>query len=160
MRTHAAMLTAIFWLTVWLSACGGGYGGGGGGSTPAAAPTISPVAAQNSAQIVSLASATPNAVVYYTVDSSTPTTASQIYQAPFLVASNLTVKAMAAAGGYSNSAVTSHAFTPNIPSGTLVWSDEFTNTSGTVLPPNPTTWTSDTGNSGFGNNELETYCAW
>src|ERR1700690_3164322 len=106
MRTHTAMLTAIFLLTVWLSACGGGSGyggggGGGGGSTPAAAPTISPVAAQGNAQIVSLASATPNAVVYYTVDGSTPTTASQRYQAPFLVASNLNVKAIATAAGYS-----------------------------------------------------------
>src|SRR5579863_7780629 len=102
MRLKTALLTAIFLLSVWLSACGGGsgYGGGGGGSTPAAAPTISPVAAQNNAQIMSLASATNSAIIYYTVDGSTPTTASQIYQAPFLVASNLTVSAMAAAAGY------------------------------------------------------------
>src|SRR5450432_1311617 len=162
MRTHTAMLTAIFLLTVWLSACGGGsgYGGGGGGSTPAAAPTISPVAAQGNAQIVSLASATGNAIIYYTVDGNTPTTASQIYQAPFLVASNLTVKAIATAAGYSTSTVTSHAFSPNLPSNTLVWSDEFTNSTGSIAPPDPTTWTYDTGNSGFGNNELETYCAW
>jgi beta-glucanase (GH16 family) len=169
MKPKAATLTAIFLLNVLLIGCGssgygggngGGGGGGGGGSTPAAAPTISPVAAQNNAQIVSLASATPNAIIYYTVDGSTPTTASQVYEAPFLVASNLTVKTIATASGYSASTVTSHAFTLNIPSGILVWSDEFANNTATILPPDPTVWTYDTGGGGFGNNELETYCAW
>ena len=168
MKPQAASLTAIFLLNILLIGCGssgyggggGNGGGGGGGSTPAAAPTISPVAAQNNAQIVSLASATPNAIIYYTVDGSTPTTASQIYEAPFLVASNLTVKAIATASGYSASTVTSHAFTLNIPSGMLVWSDEFTNTTGSNTQPDPSIWTYDTGNSGFGNAELETYCAW
>jgi beta-glucanase (GH16 family) len=129
-------------------------------ATPAAAPTVSTAAAQNGAVIVSLASTTPSSAVHYTVDGSTPTTASQQYEAPFLVASNITVNAMATAAGHLASTVTSQSFTPNIPSGTLVWSDEFTNTTATVLPPDPNTWTYDTGNSGFGNAELETYCAW
>ena len=83
-----------------------------------------------------------------------------MYEAPFLVAANLTVKAIATAAGFSTSTVTSQGFTPNIPSGTLVWSDEFNGNTGTNPQPDPTVWTYETGNSGFGNNELETYCAW
>jgi beta-glucanase (GH16 family) len=41
-----------------------------------------------------------------------------------------------------------------------VWSDEFANNTGVPAEPDPTIWTYDTGNSGFGNNELETYCSW
>ncbi|HTQ56936.1 MAG TPA: family 16 glycosylhydrolase [Bryobacteraceae bacterium] len=37
----------------------------------------------------------------------------------------------------------------------LVWSDEFNGAAGT--PPDPTKWTYDLGNNGWGNNELETY---
>jgi beta-glucanase (GH16 family) len=170
MKLKAAPLTAIFLLSVLLIACGGGSsygggggnggGGGGGGSTPAAAPVVSNAAAQNSAVIASLSSSTTGAIIYYTVDGSTPTTASQIYEAPFLVAANLTVKAIATAAGYTTSSVTSHAFALSIPSGTLVWSDEFTNNTGSGIQPDPSIWTYDTGNSGFGNAELETYCAW
>jgi beta-glucanase (GH16 family) len=126
------------------------------------APTISASTqngAQNGAVIVSLSDTTPSAIVYYTVDGTTPTASSQQYQAPFLVASNLAVKATAIAAGNS-STVASQTFSANIPSGTLVWSDEFANTTGAPAQPDPTVWTYDTGNSGFGNNELETYCAW
>jgi beta-glucanase (GH16 family) len=170
MKLKAAPLTTIFLLNVLLIACGGGSsygggggnggGGGGGGSPPAAAPVVSTAAAQNSAVIASLSSSTTGAIIYYTVDGSTPTTASQIYEAPFLVAANLTVKAIATAAGYTTSSVTSHAFALSIPSGTLVWSDEFTNNTGSGIQPDPSIWTYDTGNSGFGNAELETYCAW
>jgi beta-glucanase (GH16 family) len=42
--------------------------------------------------------------------------------------------------------------------GKLLWSDEFSNTNG---QPDPKFWTYDAGgHGGFGNNELETYCAW
>ena len=41
-----------------------------------------------------------------------------------------------------------------------MWSDEFSNSSSTPAQPNPAVWTYDTGNSGFGNSELENYCAW
>ncbi|HEX5235454.1 MAG TPA: glycoside hydrolase family 16 protein [Silvibacterium sp.] len=42
---------------------------------------------------------------------------------------------------------------------TLVWSDEF---NGATAPgaPNPQNWTYDTGAGGWGNSELETYCAY
>ena len=151
-----------------MSACGGnasgsssgsGSSGGGGGAT-AATPTISTTAAQNNALVMTLADSTSGATIYYTLDGSTPTTASQIYEAPVLISSNITVNALAAATGYSNSAVATQSFTPNIASGTLVWSDEFTNSGSSNAQPNPLVWGYDTGGGGWGNNELETYCAW
>jgi beta-glucanase (GH16 family) len=164
MRAGAKMLAAIVLSGVLLCGCGGGSGSGGNTIPPetqAAAPTVTTTNAQNGAVVVSLATTTNGATIYYTIDGTTPTYNSQIYQAPFLVASNLTVKALAAdPPGYLNSNVVSQSFTPNIPSGTLVWSDEFTNSTGSNAQPNPLVWTYDTGNSGFGNQELENYCAW
>ena len=163
MRAKIATLTAIVVISAAMCGCGGaGKGATFGGGNPIAAPTITTATggqtgAQGGAVIVTLAATT--GTIYYTVDGSTPTTSSQPYEAPFLVASNLTVNAIAVSAG-ERSTVTSQTFSPNIQSGTLVWSDEFTNTTGTPAQPNPAIWTYDTGNSGFGNNELENYCAW
>ena len=163
MRISAAMPAAAFLSCALL--CGfGGCGGSGGNTTStqtqAAAPAISTTVAQNGAVIVSLASTTSGATIYYSVDGSAPGTSSLQYFAPFLVASNLTVKAIATAPGESASSIASQSFAPNIASGTLVWTDEFSNSSGANAQPNPLVWTYDTGNSGFGNQELENYCAW
>jgi len=155
------MFVALAAAGLLMCACGGG---GTGDKTPpeqpAATPTVSTAPAQNGAVLVTLADATAGTTIYYTLDGSAPTNVSQIYEAPFLVASGLTVKAMAAAPGTLNSQVASQAFNLSIPSGTLVWSDEFTNSGSTPAEPNPAVWTYDTGNSGFGNHELENYCAW
>jgi len=160
MKLRSTVLMGILLSIALLSGCGGASASSIGTPTPTtAAPTVSTTPAQSTAVIVSLASATSGAIIYYTVDGSAPTTASQQYQAPFLVASNLTIKAIAVASGI-NSTVTSQSFSPNVASGTLVWSDEFANTTGTPAQPDPHTWTYDTGNSGFGNHELENYCAW
>jgi beta-glucanase (GH16 family) len=152
-------------LAVSLAACGGG--GSVSAAPPpaptvatAATPTITTQSAQNTAVIVKLASTDAGATLYYTTDGTTPTTTSQVYEAPFLVASSTTVKAMAAVSGLAQSAVQSSALTVTAPSGTLVWADEFTNTTGAPIAPDPATWGYDTGNSGFGNSELENYCAW
>lgn len=146
---------------VLLAGCGSGGGSTTGTTaTQAAAPTVATTAAQNGAVIASLNTTTAGATIYYTVDGSAPTTSSPIYEAPFLVASNLTLNAMAAAPGDTNSTVTSQTFAPNIPSDTLVWSDEFSNTTGANAQPNPLTWTYDTGAGGWGNDELENYCGW
>jgi len=158
----AAMLAAAALTGELLCACGGGGAANIGTSPPpqpAAAPTVATAAALNGAVVVSLASSTPGATIYYTVDGSTPTSSSQIYQAPFLLASNLTVKAIAQSSAGASS-VASQAFNLNIPSGALVWSDEFANATGSNAQPNQQVWTYETGNSGFGNSELETYCAW
>jgi beta-glucanase (GH16 family) len=40
----------------------------------------------------------------------------------------------------------------------LIWSDEFNGPA--QSQPDPANWTYDTGNNGWGNQELETYCAW
>ena len=102
--------------------CGGGSSpsgdGGNNNTAPAATPTIATSAAQNGAVIVSLADTTSGATIYYTTDGSTPATTSQIYEAPFLVASNLTVKAIATASGDTASTAASQSFSPNIASGT------------------------------------------
>jgi beta-glucanase (GH16 family) len=122
------------------------------------APAIATASAQNGAEIVSLASAVSGATIYYTVDGSTPTASSQIYHAPFLVASKLTVKAITTAAGGAASPVAHKKFAPKIPSGTLVWSDEFTNSTGSIAQPDPKIWTYDTRTNG--NQELEVNCAW
>lgn len=155
----------VLGLVVFVAGCGGGGGGSAGGTTPtppatpqAAAPAVATSAQQNGAAIVSLTSATAGAAIYYTVDGTAPTAASTKYEGPFLVAANVTVKAIATAAGTTTSAVTSQDFAPNIAAGTLVWADEFDNASGAPVAPNAVIWGYDTGNSGFGNHELETYC--
>jgi beta-glucanase (GH16 family) len=165
------VLTAIIVASALLCGCGAPgngtatTGGGGGGTTApaAAAPTITTSTgngAQNGAVIVTLATTTPSATIHYTLDGSTPSAGSQIYAGPLLVAASLTINAIAIASGDANSTVASRAFTPAIPSGTLVWSDEFANSTTTNAPPNAATWTYDIGTNCCGNNELETYCAW
>jgi beta-glucanase (GH16 family) len=71
----------------------------------------------------------------------------------------MTLKAIAAASGYTNSMVATQSFTPNIASGTLVWSDEFSNAGTSNALPDAKNWTYDTGFQCCGNNEQEIYCA-
>jgi beta-glucanase (GH16 family) len=66
----------------------------------------------------------------------------------------LTLAVCIGCGGSGSSAPT----TPPVQKETLLWSDEFTASAQSA--PNPTNWTFDTGSSGFGNHELETYCAY
>ena len=146
---------------VFLS-CGGGAGGGSGppGPNPAAAPVFSPTAAQNGAVVLSIISPTTGATVHYTIDGSTPTTSSPIYQTPMLISSNLTLNAIATAPGLPSSSVATWTPSATVTPGALVWSDEFNNTTGANAQPNPAVWTYDTGGGGWGNSELEVYCGW
>jgi beta-glucanase (GH16 family) len=159
------MLTVLFLSAATVCACGGGNGSGTTTTTPsaqqAAKPSITTAPAQNGAVIVTLADSTNGAKIYYTLDGSAPTETSQVYQAPFLVASSLTVNAMASnPPAYADSAAATQEFSPNITSGTVVWSDEFTASGNGNNEPNANVWTYDVGTNCCGNNELETYCAW
>jgi beta-glucanase (GH16 family) len=124
-----------------------------------AAPTVTTSAALNGAQIIALVDSTPGASIYYTLDGSTPTSSSTLYVAPFLLTSNVMLKAIASSSG-SVSQVASQSFSPNIAPGTLVWSDEFSNSAGANAAPNASVWSYATGAGGWGNQELETYCSW
>lgn len=160
MKSSRTMAAACILSGILLCCCGGGNASETPAPGPtAAAPTITTSPAQNGAVVVALAAATPGATIFYTLDGSVPTTSSARYFAPFLIASNVTVKAIATASADTPSSVTSQTFALNIPSGTLVWSDEFTSTVA-AAQPNPQVWTYETGNNGFGNKELENYCAW
>ena len=136
---------------------------GGGNPSPSnaalAAPVFSTTAAQNGAVILAI-SAGSGAEVHYTIDGSPPTASSPVYQAPMLISTNLTIHAIATAPGAASSSVATWTPAATVAPGALVWSDEFTNATGANAQPNPAVWTYDTGASGWGNQELEDYCAW
>lgn len=56
---------------------------------------------------ITITCSTPGAAIYYTLDGSNPTTSSSKYTAPFKLTKTITVKAIAAASGYTNSATAS-----------------------------------------------------
>lgn len=68
-----------------------------------------------------IANGMANAAIYYTTDGTTPTFASTPYTGPLTLASSETVKAIAIAAGYRNSAVASavYAFEPTPPAPTF-----------------------------------------
>jgi len=75
------------------------------------APVISPAAGTYfGAQTVSIADATPNAVIYYTVNGKTPNSSSTLYSGPFAIASNSTIQAVATASGFSSSSPASSTY--------------------------------------------------
>lgn len=113
--------------------------------TPAATPTFSPPAGSYaSAQTVSISSATGGATIFYTTDGSTPTTASTVYSGPIAVNASQTVKAIATASGFIQSAVGSAVYTitpltalwPDpLPAGTVGTAYSFTLTATGGVPP-------------------------
>jgi trimeric autotransporter adhesin len=90
---------------------------------PAATPTFSLAAGTYlSAQTVTIADATSGATVYYTVNGTTPTTASTKYTAPIVVSATETLKAIAIATGFSLSIVASASYTITPPAATPTFS--------------------------------------
>lgn len=82
------------------------------GALPAVTPSFSIAAGSYStAQTVAINDATPGAIIYYTLDGSTPTTNSMTYSGAINISSTQTLKAIAVANGYSTSAVASSVYT-------------------------------------------------
>lgn len=80
-------------------------------NAPPNAPTFSPAGGTYAAtQTVTLAADTPNAVIHYTTDGSTPMASSPVYSGPIAVTSATTITAMATAPGFISSDVSSAAY--------------------------------------------------
>jgi hypothetical protein len=95
-------------------------GGSGTQVSQTPTPAISPAAGTYSSSVsVTLTDSVPGATIYYTTDGSTPTTSSAVYNGAIAVSSSKTVKAIAAATGYTNSATASAAYTISTVSGTV-----------------------------------------
>ena len=83
---------------------------------PAVTPVFSPAAGTfTSAQSVTITDTITGAAIYYTTNGTTPTASSTLYTGVIAVPATETIKAIAAATGYSVSAVASATFTINLP---------------------------------------------
>jgi hypothetical protein len=77
-----------------------------------AEPSISPAVGNYSGSVtVNISDSSPGAKIYYTVSGATPTTSSTVYTGPFQLTKTATVKAIAIATGYSQSAVSEAVYT-------------------------------------------------
>ena len=91
-----------------------------GPALQAATPTFSPAGGTfSAAQSVILSDATPGASVFYTTDGSTPSSSSILYTSAIVISSSstITIRAMATAAGFLNSAVTSAVYVIQGPPG-------------------------------------------
>lgn len=112
---------------IGLDSCGHGSSstdsGGTTGTTAAATPNFAPAAGSyTGAQSVTISDVTPGATIYYTTDGTTPTAASSVYSGPVSVAMTETLKAVAAAPGYSDSNVGSASYTITLSAATPTFS--------------------------------------
>jgi hypothetical protein len=84
-----------------------------------ATPTFSPLAGTfTGSQMIVLSDATPGAIIYYTLDGSTPTTSSQQYGGAIAVTETTTINAMAKAAEYNDSPVATALYTIILPAAT------------------------------------------
>ncbi|HEV2330952.1 MAG TPA: chitobiase/beta-hexosaminidase C-terminal domain-containing protein, partial [Verrucomicrobiae bacterium] len=75
-----------------------------------ATPVFSPAGPITNGTSISISCATPGATIYYTLDGTTPTTASPMYTGPFSINAGTTVEAFALETNYANSGVQSTNF--------------------------------------------------
>ena len=119
MAPAGKLSAAILFISALFAGCNGGGTSGSSNPPPtAASPTFSPAPGTfTAAQSVALTDATAGASIYYTVDGTTPTSASTLYSSatPIAISSTSTIKAIAIAAGYTNSAVASGTYTINLP---------------------------------------------
>ena len=88
--------------------------------TLTATPVFSPTPGTYvSAQSVGISDSTPGATIYYTTNGTTPTTSSARYTTPLNISVTQTIKSMAVAAGYSNSAVATGAYTITTPTAAM-----------------------------------------
>jgi glucosylceramidase len=109
-------------LLLAFTGCGGGGNSSGTSSTTPPTlpveptPTFSPAAGNYSAaQTVTISDTSSTAVLYYTTDGSTPTTASSLYSKPITISTTTTLNAIAIETGYSNSVMASGVYTITLP---------------------------------------------
>lgn len=108
--------------------CGGGAGGGNGSAPHPTSPgpqTTGTPALQPAGGVITtdfpsvlITDTTPGSTIYYTTDGSTPTTSSSVYSGAIAVNVPATIQALAAASGYTTSAVASATYKFQTPSGT------------------------------------------
>src|SRR6266568_1992290 len=81
------------------------------GQQLASTPVLSPGSQTFSSSLaVTISDATAGATIYYTLDGSTPTVASAVYSNPITLTATATIRAMASASGYLQSAVASETY--------------------------------------------------
>ncbi len=111
----------------------------------AATPTFSPKAGPyTSPQSVVISDTTANSTIYYTTNGSAPTTSSTPYTGPIAVSATETIKAIAKATNYTNSAVATAAYTINLP---VTATPTFSPKAGTYTSPQSVAISNTTANS-------------
>ncbi len=113
LNMSTATETAIFGASGMQNIGLSGIGTGSLASAPTPTFSIAP-ATYNSIQLVSIADTTTGAAIYYTLDGSMPTAGSTLYTSPIVVATTETIKAIAIASGFSNSAAAAGTYTINL----------------------------------------------
>jgi hypothetical protein len=107
----------IAWVMAAVMIVHASVGCSGSDSMPTAAtPTFSPgPGTYLEPQSVTVSSTIAGATIYYTLDGSSPTTASLVYSSPIALSATTTIKAIAVADGYSASASAIGTYTINLP---------------------------------------------
>ena len=97
-----------------------------GGLPTVATPTIAPMGGSFTDSVtVTLASATQNALLYYTLDGSDPTVADTLYSSPFALTNSATLKVIGILAAHNDSAIASASFTITPGGGGLPIFDDF-----------------------------------